>query len=267
MNKAHPMSTSHNELGAFVAVLVVALMSFVSSPAHAQCTGFAVGCAVQWEMPVPRGTSVWRAGAYSGVIEEVSSETGLIDLATERAVNVRMNQLYSITCVPGAHQKLKVSAKDVPVCVFQGSLSGPRGVSSWGHLRVRLFDEIVLSDGTTARSYSGHYENFGRLTLGQGPNRWAKAAATTQPGAPQQQPKHTTIPDPSKPQVTPHIDQRSPDYLIVPEIGQSYAQALKVGYPAVVQATMSSGRLRHLPVRFRRRGVPRAFEERTAPGG
>ena len=114
------MSRTHNQLNTFVAVSLIVLTSFVGSAAHAQCTGFAVGCAVQWQKPAPRGISVWRAGAYSGVIEEVSSETGLIDLATERAANVRMNQLYSIDCVPGAHQKLKASGKELSPKVGDG---------------------------------------------------------------------------------------------------------------------------------------------------
>jgi hypothetical protein len=241
-----------------------------NAPVLAQ-QGFAIGREVQWLAPEPAGGSAWRAGLYSGVIEDISgggahgsaSTTRLIDIATGKSFTVRMDQLTEIRCVRNETAKVAQLGKSVPVCHFGGAVNGLYGLDSLGWMRIKLFDEVVLSDGSTTRSYASYYGTFGHLRLGRGPNQWAKRASpstpstgqTVQPGGTPTGPSTgpTTGPttgagpqaggSPQQGAIQPPYqpDRPSGGVQHVPEVGQAYAQALKVGYPATLQAHMTHG--------------------------
>lgn len=221
--------------------------------AVAQPSGFRVGQAVQWQAPPPIGASEWRAGLYSGVIEEVSETVQVIDLGSGKSARLRMDMLSSVSCRRGETARVTGYTTPVPVCRFNGTAYG---VAQWAHLRVRLFDEVVLADRSTARSFASFLNSFGELRVGRGPNQYAKGPATTTPPQPPQppvtgqqpatppQPPHP--PQPPQPPVTGQQPVTPPQpptggVIAVPEVGQAYAQALKVGYPSTIQAHMTQG--------------------------
>ena len=80
--------------------------------------------------------------------------------------------------------------------------------------------------------FAGHVESFGSVALGLGVNQWAKGGVTPQPQPPQPPVPQPPVPQPPIPQ--PGVVKE------VPEIGQGYAQALKIGYPAVLHAHMGA---------------------------
>lgn len=234
--------------------LAVVLASAVlpGLPALAQ-QGFAIGREVQWRAPEPVGGSSWRAGLYSGTIADISgggekgsaSKTKLIDIATGRTFWVRLDQINEIDC-QRKYAKVVGYSKPVQTCRFGGSVSGTYGLDTLGWMRIALFEEVVLSDGTTTRSFSSYMDSFGYLTLGRGPNQWAKRASST-PSTVESGTATGTTPNAggaqSYPPIGPSHQPSSPGVStrVVPEVGQSYAQALLVGYPATIQANMTQG--------------------------
>lgn len=236
--------------------LATALLATLAAQSHAQDAGFAIGRDVQWQAPQPSGASPWRAGLYSGVIEEISgggqtgsaAETHLVDLHSGKIVRVRMNQITSIRCVPGESFKIASTGQTVTVCHFGGAVNGTFGLETRGWLRVRLFDEVELSDGSTAKTYAGYYPGLGTLRLGRGTNEWATrnktrstTTQTTTPTSPTTTGTNTgsqtkTVTPPVQPPISTERGVH-----VVPEIGQAYAHALKVGYPATIQANMTQG--------------------------
>ncbi len=242
--------------------VVLASVALSGMPAMAQ-QGFALGREVQWRAPEPIGGSSWRAGLYSGTIADISgggekgsaSKAKLIDIATGKTFWVRLDQINEIDC-QRKYAKVVGYSKPVQTCRFGGSVSGTYGLDTQGWMRIALFDEIVLLDGSTTRSFASYFGSFGYLTLGRGPNQWAKRATSTpstgqtsRPDASTVAPGTTTGTVPNtgsvqpNPPVGPSHQPSSPGQStqVVPEIGQSYAQALLVGYPATIQATMSQG--------------------------
>lgn len=223
------------------AACLLAAMASWHQPAAAS-DGFAVGREIQWTAPPPSGASEWRAGQYSGTIVETSgggekgsaSRTQLIDLATGKSFWVPMDGLTDINC---SHRRVTVEklGKATEVCEFRGSVNGTYGLATLGWLRVALFDEVVLGDGTTARYFAGYYSSFGHLRLGRGPNQWAK-----QTGGGQRPDGGVQIkPQPPKQPDRPHPPVQGEQ--VVPEVGQAYAQALNVAYPAIIQGHMTQG--------------------------
>lgn len=233
----------------FLSSLVAAAAVSSAVPASAQQAGFRVGQAVQWQAPPPAGASEWRAGLYSGVIEEVSESVRVHDLRTGKVVPIRMDTLNSVSCRRGETARVPSETRAVPVCRFNGAAAG---IEQWAHLRVRLFEEVVLADGSTAKTFSSFLDSFGELRLGRGPNQFAKGQPPTPPQPPvigQQPPSPPQPPHPpvggNQPPVTPPQPPHPPTppggVVEVPEVGQAYAQALKVGYPATIQAFMTQG--------------------------
>lgn len=242
-------------------------MALPGFPAKAQ-QGFAIGREVQWRAPEPMGGSAWRAGLYSGTIADIAgggekgsaSKTKLIDIATGKTFWVRLDQINEIDC-QRKYVKIVGYSKPVETCRFGGSVNGTYGLDTLGWMRIALFDEVVLSDGTTTRSFASYVDGFGYLTLGRGPNQWAKRASstpstgqTTRPDASTVAPGTTTgtVPNTGSVQPNPPVGPSpqpgisgpgtgGPSTRVVPEVGQSYAQALLVGYPATIQASMTQG--------------------------
>lgn len=209
------------------AALTVSLLPMAE--AQQACGGFSEGCAVKWVKPPPQSVSTWRAGNYTGVVEGVTggmagqkgaaSQTVLVDLSSGRLITVHMNQLSAIRCFPEEWRTVPALGRKVKVCHFQGNgVQGDYGVEYIASLRVRLLQEVVLSDGTKASYFASGYDSFGNLSLGQGVNDWASSSVPAKPPSP-------TPPSPGR-------------TVEVGEIGQAFAQALKVDYPSVVQGTM-----------------------------
>lgn len=236
-------------------------------PAMAQ-QGFAIGREVQWRAPEPIGGSSWRAGLYSGTIADISgggekasaSKAKLIDIATGKTFWVRLDQINEIDC-QRKYATVVGYSKPVLTCRFGGSVSGTYGLDTRGWMRIELFDEVVLSDGTTTRSFPSYIDAFGYLTLGRGPNQWAKRASSTPSTGQASRPDVSTVVPGATTGIVPNTGSAQPNppvgpshqsgtsgpgtggqsTRVVPEVGQSYAQALVVGYPATIQANMSQG--------------------------
>ena len=225
-----------------VCLMAVAALtgSHTSAQAQPTCTGFAVGCAVHWQMPPPKGASTWRAGSYTGTIVEVDgggkkgvpNEVRLDDIKSGLPFSAGMDQLNSIRCYPPEWTHIPSVTYEVMVCHLGGAVSGPAVFSFSPWLKVQLSQEIVLSDGRTTNMFAGHVESFGSVALGLGVNQWAKGGVTPQPQPPQPPVPQPPVPQPPIPQ--PGVVKE------VPEIGQGYAQALKIGYPAVLHAHMGA---------------------------
>lgn len=217
----------HGALGLACLIALWALMgSHTSAQAQPTCTGFAVGCAVHWQMPPPKGASTWRAGSYTGTIMEldgggkkgVPNEVRLADIKSGKPFSVRMDQLNSIRCYPPGSTHIPSVTYEVSVCHLGGTVvNGPAVFSFLPWLKVQLSQEIVLSDGQTTNMWTGFVIDMGDLALGLGVNQWAKRGPATTPPPPPPPGKVMHIPDP----------------------GQSYAQAAHVVYPAVIKAYMS----------------------------
>ena len=87
-----------------VCLMAVAALtgSHTSAQAQPTCTGFAVGCAVHWQMPPPKGASTWRAGSYTGTIVEddgggkkgVPNEVRLDDIKSGLPFSAGMGTTY-----------------------------------------------------------------------------------------------------------------------------------------------------------------------------
>lgn len=230
--------------------------------------GFAIGREVQWRALEPIGGSSWRGGLYSGTIADISgggekgsaSKTKLIDIATGKTFWVRLDQINEVDC-QRKYAKVVGYSKPVQTCRFGGSVSGTYGLDTLGWMRIALFDEVVLSDGTTTRSFASYFDSFGYLTLGRGPNQWAKRTSSTPSTGQTSRPDASTVIPGATTGTVPSTGGTHPNppvgpshqpgtsgpgtggqsTRIVPEVGQSYAQALLVGYPATIQAAMSQG--------------------------
>ena len=222
--------------------------------AHAQIKGFAVGTPVVWQMPDIR-LSDFKPGAYAGTIERING-SGVLTLINRKAqwVKVRLDQLTAIDCMASEKWTLDPTGggpKTYSTCLFEGGVQGPFAIYDWGSgLSVRLTEPVTLKSGKVTDIRSATLDNFGALKIGVGHNDWH-----VKPGS--NQDTKTTMPDPSKGTTTGNTTGNTTGTAIgttdttplkppppsgstvdVAELGQGYAQALTVGYPASLQAQM-----------------------------
>lgn len=205
--------------------LIVALTACVAqlatiTPADAQAAGLKVGQPIIWQKPeTPQ--SDFRGGAYAGTIERIDGN-GLLTLLgrNSRTIKVRLDELTAIDCRAGESWTLDPTGggpKKYPTCLFEGAQNGTFAIYDWGGgLVVRLSEPVLLRSGKTADVFRSGINRFGAVRVGIGRNQWAAKPGGASTGA-----------DPGRPAK------------VVPEVGQSYAQALDVGYPATVEAYMS----------------------------
>jgi hypothetical protein len=238
-----------------------------SAPADAQPQGLRPGQQISWQKP-ENYRSDYRGGAYTGTIERVDGSGQLYLLDSKgHSVKVRLEQLTAVDCSQSQSWKLDAGggAYAYPVCVFQGAVNGPMAIYDWGGgLLVRLREPVTLRNGKTTDVFRAGLDEFGLLKVGSGSNQWAaKPGATVPsggtPGTPQTGGGQSGGGQTGGGQTGggqtgtgqagggqaggEHAGGSSTggshgQVIAVPEVGQSYAQALLVGYPAMVEASM-----------------------------
>ena len=203
-----------------VAVTICVAQMAAAAPANAQAISLKVGQPIVWQKP-ENLQSDFRGGAYAGTIERIDGRGELTLLGrNSRTIKVRLDQLTAIDCGAGENWILDPTGggpKKYPVCLFEGAQNGPWAINDWGGgLVVRLNEPVLLRSGKTADVFRSTIDQFGAVRVGSGRNQWAAktGGAATGPDAGRQA-------------------------KVVPEVGQGYAQALDVGYPATVEAHMS----------------------------
>lgn len=254
-------TTAHS----IVASCVAAAFAATAGMAHAQIQGFAVGTPVVWQKPDVR-LSDFKPGAYAGTIERIDG-SGVLTLINRKAqwVKVRLDQLTTINCTASEKWTLDPTGggpKTYSTCLFEGGVQGPFAIYDWGSgLTVRLTEPVALKSGKVSDVYRSGLDDFGALKVGVGHNQWAakpgssqdtKTTIGTSPGTTAGGSGTTgttsggsattgtttggTGPGTSLPTSPP-----PPGGVVsVTEVGQGYAQALKVGYPAILQAQMGA---------------------------
>lgn len=253
----------------FAGAFILALALTEAIALGQQLKGLVVGQGVVWQKPEDFRSN-YRGGEYAGVIERIDG-SGIVTLLDSKAhySKIKFEQIRSINC-SGATWTLDPTGggpKNYPVCHFTGDISGAYAIADWGAgLTVRLTERVALRDGSTTDTFRSGLSDFGALVVGQGHNRWAttdqpgKAASggtsgSTTGNATGGQTSHSNTPatggatggaaggttggSTSGSAVTqPKVPQKG-DIINVPEVGQPYAQALKVSFPATVEAFMS----------------------------
>lgn len=219
-------------------VLATMLCAGLVPSTEAQVTGFAPGRSVVWQLPEdPR--SDWRGGSYAGVIERVDGGDTLT-LVTRDAkwVSVKLGQLTAIDCNQRETWRIDPTGggpKNYMACLFEGAVRGRYAVHDWGGgLRVRLHETVLLRNKQERTTFAGLPGSFGKITLGDGRNQWAKGGiAPTPSSTPTPTPTPAATPTP-----VPTTTPAPGGVTLVPEIGQAYKTSLKAGYPSVVEAYM-----------------------------